>query len=214
MESRYLPRRFASLVLKLGLTFVLRCPRSKIMPPRVPRIPPLLPEAFTDEQAAVAGGRDNPVAALNLTRTLVQHPALLRTWAPFAGYVGLQSTLPARERELFVLRILALCNETYEASHHQVIARRLGLTDAEIAAAKAGGAGLSSFEQLLAGAANELVRDHGISEQTWSSLEQRYSPQQMIELIFTAGMYIVASLVTNSIGVQPEEDVEHAWKPK
>jgi hypothetical protein len=36
----------------------------------------------------------------------------------------------------------------------------------------------------------------------------------MIELIFTGGMYIVASLVTKSIGVQPEHDVEHAWKPK
>lgn len=179
-----------------------------------PRIPPLFPQEFTDEQAAVVGGRDNPVASLNLTRTLVKHPALLRAWMPFAQYIGLQSILPARERELFVLRILALCSETYEASHHVFIARKLGLTDDEIAAAKAGGVGLSSFEQLLVGAADELVRDQSISEQTWNRLAQRYAAEQMIELVFTGGMYIVASLVTKSLGVQLEQDFEHAWKPK
>jgi alkylhydroperoxidase family enzyme len=184
------------------------------MRPPVPRIPALFPQAFTDEQAAVVGGRDNPVAALNLTRTLLNHPVLLRAWMPFATHIGLHSILPPRERELFVLRILALCNEAYEASHHLFIARKVGLTDHEIAAAKAGSTGLSPFEQLLARAADELVRDHSISERTWSSLMERYTAQQMIELLFTGGMYIVASLLTNSIGIQPEEDVEHAWKPK
>jgi len=183
------------------------------MRPTVPRIDAIEPRDFTDEQAGVVGGRDSPVGALNISRTLVHHPLLFRSWMPFAGFIGLQSSLPPREREIFVLRILALCGETYELSHHLVIARKAGLTTEEIAAARVGAGEFSEFEQVLLRAAEELVREQRTAQATWSTLAQRYTNQQMLEVLFTAGMYIAASVVTNSVGIQPEADIEQAWKP-
>jgi len=183
------------------------------MRPTSPRIHPLAPHGYTDEQSSVVGGREASINTLNLTRTLVQHPSLFRSWMPFAEYMGLRSILPARDREIFVLRIISLCDSAYETSHHLFIAQKIGLTREEIVAAQEGDATLSSFEQVLVRAADELVRDHCISDPTWGSLAERYTPRQLIELVYTGGMYMVLSVVTNSLGIQPEENVEQAWKP-
>lgn len=183
------------------------------MKPNKPRITLVDPQDFTDEQAALAGGRDSLLSGLNITRAIVQHPRLFESWKPFAEHIGLRSELPDRDREVFLLRILALCGETYETSHHQFIARKIGLSEADIASAQRGSGSLLTFEKTLVQAALELVRDHCISDETWTFLGERYKPNQLMELIFTGGMYIVLSLFTNSIGIEPESDVEHAWKP-
>lgn len=181
--------------------------------PESPRIPPLSPEEFSDEQVALVRGRDSPMAALNLTRTLIRHPILLQKWMPFAEHMGLHSSVPARDREFLLLRIFALCDATYESTHHSLIARKIGLTDDEVTAAQAGGQDLPSLERLQVKAAEELVQDHCISDETWRGLSEHYTPLQMIELVFTGGMYILLSLVTSSLGIQPEPNLKQAWAP-
>lgn len=49
-----------------------------------PRIPPLDPARFTDEQAEVAGGRGSSRSDLNIVRLLVQNPTLYRSYFNFA----------------------------------------------------------------------------------------------------------------------------------
>jgi alkylhydroperoxidase family enzyme len=180
------------------------------MPHHSPRIPPLSPDQFTDEQAQIAGDH----AKFNIARVMVQHPALYRTYIPFAEQLMRRSNLPPRDREVLVLRTLALCGEAYEAPHHVLIARHIGMTDAEIEAAKTGGEGLQPFEHALARAAEELVRDHCVSEQNWQTLAQRYSRLQLMEAVFLVGAYTMSSMATNSFGVQIEVEAEHiTWKP-
>ena len=50
----------------------------------------------------------------NIFKTLAHHPDLMRRWLVFGNHVLFKSTLPARERELVILRIGWLCEAEYE----------------------------------------------------------------------------------------------------
>jgi alkylhydroperoxidase family enzyme len=177
------------------------------------RIVPIKLDDLTDEQIAVFGSRNDPRCELNLFKVLVQHPTLFKNFGPFAMQLGRQTILPLRDKEILVLRTLTLCKENYELVHHLYIARQAGLSDAEIEAAKRGGKGLSAFDLVLVKAAEELVKDHCISDETWAALAARYTTEQLIETVFMVGNYTLMSMVNSSLGILPEKDVENSWKP-
>src|SRR5690242_18637172 len=72
-----------------------------------PRIPPILPAAFTAQQKQLAGGWDT----LNFTRVIVQHPELYGAFIPFLDKLIRGSNLPPRDREVLIIRVLAVCEE-------------------------------------------------------------------------------------------------------
>lgn len=170
--------------------------------PSSPRIPPVSRDAYTPDQAALAGGRD----IYNMTRTLVQHPDFYRVFIPFVDKLMSRSLLPPRDREILILRALALCDESYEVDHHVRIAGTLGVSAAEVAAAQTGrGAALGAFERVLVRAAEELVNDRCLSDECWATLAKAYTPNQMIEVVFLVGTYTMLSMATNSFGI-PMDD--------
>jgi len=68
----------------------------------------------------------------NIFKTLAHHPDLMKRWLVFGNHVLFKSTLPARERELVILRIGWLCEAEYEWAQHVRIGKQCGLTDDEI----------------------------------------------------------------------------------
>lgn len=183
------------------------------MHPAKPRIELLHPTEFTDEQAELAGGRDGSRAQLSIVRTLVQHPALYRSWMPFAMHAIGSSSIDAREREIIILHTCAVCRATYDLAQHTVIARRVGLTSVEIESAKGNGAELSPFERTLLKAVEELIANHGLSDETWAATAARYSRRQQLDFVFTVGNYTMMAMTTNMFGVPLEDDLESGWKP-
>ncbi|HEY6305406.1 MAG TPA: carboxymuconolactone decarboxylase family protein [Candidatus Angelobacter sp.] len=175
-----------------------------------PRIAPL-PEAEWDQETReLMAGLEREGRVFNIFATLARHPALLRRWLVFANHVLAKSTLPARERELTILRMGWLCRAEYEWGHHVAIGRQAGLTAAEVHRVAQGpdAAGWSPFEAALLRAVDELHADSFISDATWTALAERYSVQQLLDLIFTAGQYKLVCMALNSIGVQLEEGYE------
>ena len=68
--------------------------------PTPPRLSPLEAEQLDAETRDLLG----PGARLNIFRTVAHHPKLLKRWLVFGNHVLAKSTLPARERELVILR--------------------------------------------------------------------------------------------------------------
>ena len=172
------------------------------------RVPPLSREewdADAKEIMAKFGGSE----PLNIFKTLCNHPELLRRWLVFANHILGKSTLPAREREILILRIGWLCQAGYEWGQHVLIGRNCGLTDAEIQRIKAGPAaeGWSAADQALLEAVDELHADAHISDTTWAKLAETWSTQQLMDVVFTVGQYNMVSMVLNSFGVQPDPDL-------
>lgn len=180
--------------------------------PTEPRIPPLSP-ADADEQArellGLAGG---PTAgATNIFATFVRHPGLFRKWMPFGGKL-LAGKLPARDRELLILRTGWNCRSDYEFAQHVRIGRAAGLTDAEIERIKDGpdAHGWSELDALLMRAADELHADSCLSDATWAALAAHYDEPQLIELPMLVGHYHLVAFTLNSLGVQVEPEVAAA----
>jgi alkylhydroperoxidase family enzyme len=143
--------------------------------------------------------------ATNIFTTLVRHRRLFRRWSMFAG-VLLTGTLPARDRELVILRTGWLCQAPYEWGQHVRLGRRAGLTDDEIQRITEGpgGAGWTPLEVALLTATDELHGDGCISDATWAVLAASYTEQQLIEVPIVIGQYHLVSFTLNSLGVQGE----------
>jgi len=169
---------------------------------RAPRIPMRDLSTLTGEDAETArknrlGGRD-----LNIFRVLMNHPQLTRRWAVFATHVLHKQTLPARERELLILRIGWLNQAEYEWAQHVEIARRSGISAEEIERIKQGpGAGWSAFEAALLQAVDDLYERSVVSDETWTALAGNLSTEQMMDVVFTIGQYNLVSWALNSFGV-------------
>ena len=172
------------------------------------RIPPVSSDKFTAEQKELVG--DGWWKDLHYCQVLMQHPALYQVFNPLIAKVISDTNLPPRDRQILVLRTLGLCDEVYEKTHHEHISHNAGLSDSDIAAAESGGSGLAPFEQTLMKAAEELVRDQRISDTTWDSLAQRYSKEQLMEVVGLVGAYTAMAMIMKTFGIPLETPEELA----
>jgi alkylhydroperoxidase family enzyme len=177
--------------------------------PDTPRIAPLPVDQRDEQQRELlgdVGGVTGP--ASNIFDTLVRHPGLFRKWLPFGGKL-LTGKLPARDRELLILRTGWHCRSEYEWGQHVLIARSAGITDAEIDRVRAGpdAPGWDPFERALLAAADELHADACITDATWAALAERYDERLLIEVPMLVGHYHLVAFTLNSLGVQREEGV-------
>jgi 4-carboxymuconolactone decarboxylase len=165
------------------------------------RIPPVAPEDFTPEQAELIGAWTH----LNFSRVIVNNPKMYRTFVPHIEAVIAKTSLPPRERQVLVLRTLAASNDTYELAHHITISRNAGVTEDEIAAFQSGsGSALTDFDHVLIKAADELKADQVVSDSTWAKLAERYSNEQLMEVVFVTGCYLTMAMLTRSFGMEIE----------
>ncbi len=187
-------------------------PDALIPRPHEPRIRPLDPQE-ADAEAREQLDRSLPGpdgGPLNIFRTLANHPQLMRRWMSFGTALLLKGVLPARDRELLILRTGWNCRSEYEWGQHAAIARATGMSDGEIARVADGpeAAGWEPFDVLLLRAADELHADACVSDATWTGLRERYDERAMIEVVFTVGQYHLVSFFLNSAGVRREPGVE------
>lgn len=171
-----------------------------------PRIPPLAIDELDATQTALVGA----YAHLNFSRVMARHPDLYRAFMPFGEQLMARTTLGPRDRQILILRTCALCGEAYETGHHVGIARSVGLTDAEIEAARTGGPGLPAADEVLLRAAEELVREHRVSDATWAGLKKRYTTPQVMEAVVLVGDYVMLSMVTRSFDIAFEGPAQDA----
>lgn len=175
-----------------------------------PRIPPVSAPTPDVVELYERGGMHAPDGStLNIFATLANHPALLRRWLVFASHVLTKSSLPARDRELAILRVGVVCNSNYEFAQHHVIAQQCGITLEEIEQVRVGSSHprWSPFESALVSAVDELHIDSRIADTTWATLTTRYTTEQMLDLVFAIGNYHLVSFALNSCGVELDEGV-------
>ncbi|HEY3684548.1 MAG TPA: carboxymuconolactone decarboxylase family protein [Streptosporangiaceae bacterium] len=141
--------------------------------------------------------------------TLARHPHLFNRWLGLGNHVLNASTLPARTRELVILRTAARTGAAYEWAHHTVIGRRAGLTDEEIARIASGEAsGWAATDLSVLRAVDELHETSHVSDATWSELARTWEPEQLMDLVMTTGFYTMTAMALNAFGVAVEPGFE------
>jgi len=177
---------------------------------RQPRILPVTEADWTDDSRPTLAATAARGPVLNVFATIARHPKLLKRWVVFANHVLNGSTLPARERELVILRTGFVCRSGYEWAQHAALGRAAGLTNAEIVRLTRGSAadGWTNSDRALLRATEQLVADHFVDDATWAELAAVWSEQQLMDLVFAVGQYTLVSMALNSFGVQLEDTTE------
>ncbi len=175
---------------------------------KTPRVQPVAQDQWSDEQREVLA----PIAArgpvLNIFKTLAVHPAAMKAFLAWGGYIlGPGSALARRDRELVILRTGFLCRSGYEWTQHVPIGQRAGLTADEVARIKlgAGAPGWSAADSALLHACDDLHREQRVSEPTWTALREHFDERQCMDVVFAVGQYTQVSMILNSFGVQLED---------
>jgi 4-carboxymuconolactone decarboxylase len=170
--------------------------------PAAPRILPLPAAERRPSAQALLDSVTVAGAEANIFTTLVRAEGLTRKWMPFGGKL-LHGKIPARDRELLILRTGWNCRAEYEWAQHVPLGLEAGLTAEEIDRVRAGpGAGWDGFDATLLGAADELHADWCITDGTWAALAAGYDVEQLIELPMLVGHYHLVAMTLNSLGVQ------------
>jgi 4-carboxymuconolactone decarboxylase len=173
-----------------------------------PRIPPLPEGERTARQQAVI---DDLVSGptINIYTTLARHPDAA------AAMVNLGRTLrggrlPARHREVLILRTGWNCQSAYEFAQHRRVALEAGMTLDDVRRIQRGpeAEGWDPFEALLCRAADELHGHHQLTDDTWSQLAECYDEQELIEAVMLIGYYHLVSFALNALGVPLEAGAE------
>ncbi|WKK23575.1 carboxymuconolactone decarboxylase family protein [Streptomyces olivoreticuli] len=144
----------------------------------------------------------------NVTRTIANHPALLAAIQPLMAHVA-GEVLPARERELVILRTAWRSQAAYVWAHHHAAGLFVGLSETEIArVASEDTSEWTLFEAALLAAVDELHTRSVISDDTWKRLADRYTEEQLLELPALIGTYKTLAFILNSCATPIESWLE------
>src|SRR5271165_2766676 len=170
------------------------------------RVAPLPDEEWDDRARAALTAllppeRTNARDAGNILATMARHPDLTRAYLRFNAYLLIDSTLSARVREIALLRVVHRRDCGYLWSHHIPIARRAGLSTAEIDAIRYD-AMTDDLDRVVVRAVDELDEHSTILDATWAELGWHFDDRQRMDLVFTVGGYCLLAVAVNTFGIE------------
>jgi len=175
-----------------------------------PRIAPLEPpyEPAVDAILKKWMPPGSAIEPLALFRTLAVHDELASRMRPLgAGILG-HGRIEPRDREIVIHRTCARAGAEYEWGVHALAyGKPLGLSDEQIAATVDGAAddpAWSEDDALLVRVADELHDTCRVSDALWPALAERFSDDQLLEIVITAGWYRLLSYVINAARIELE----------
>ena len=157
--------------------------------------------------AAITGGpRNSPARAVPLTDELgrLMGPFAVMLLTPELGdavqQVGARirfgTSLSGRQRELAILTVAGELRSDFERRAHVPVARRLGLTEAQLDAVLAGqpAPGLAGEEELACRLARSMIRDRSLSDDDYAAGLAGLGQTRLAELTWLVGYYSALAL--------------------
>lgn len=182
--------------------------------PTVPRIEPL---GVADALAAAEAVKVLPqIAELNIFRTLLKHPALAKVINDLLlTLLATGNKLPARARELLIMRIGWATGCDYEWTQHWKIALDVGISEAELLAVRnwRDADCFDAADRAVLAATDETLTDGCIGAATWAECVEAFrDDDKLLELSAAIGCWRLISQLARSVEVQLEEGVA-SWPP-
>lgn len=141
----------------------------------------------------------------------LRHPGMFKGQMVLGIELAARGTIPARERELAILRLALLARAPFEWCEHVDIGKAFGVTPEEIERVVEGSSapGWTVHEAALLRAVEELIADHCIADATWETLAKTYDEKQMFEVPMLVGSYLMTALQQNSLKIQPKSGFDY-----
>jgi 4-carboxymuconolactone decarboxylase len=165
-----------------------------------PRLKRLTPSALSPEQRALydtiaRGPRTHAVAPDGHLRgpfnAMLYSPRIGKHLQALGAAIRFESSLEPRARELAILTVAVLMASGYEWMAHKPIARRLGLTEQDLASIHSDSLGetITPTEGTIIRLARALVTHGDLSDQEYAEAEQALGPAAILELSTLVGYY-------------------------
>ena len=164
--------------------------------------------AFDVVNRVRAGAGAGPATVMpEYMRLMLKHQGLFRVHMEMGAAIY-NGRIPARERELAILRCGWLARAPYEWGEHVDIGKRNGLTDEEIERVTQGSSapGWSELDRAILRGVEELIGDQALSETTWNVLAGNWDEAQLIEFPMMVGQYVATAFVQNTLRVRLAPD--------
>jgi AhpD family alkylhydroperoxidase len=157
--------------------------------------------------SAVSGRVSGTTRAPNLFLTLGRHRPLFRGWLRFAGRLMPGGKLPRRETELVIIRVAVLRDCAYELDHHIHLARRAGVTEADVARLRDRPRAdeWSAREKAILDAVDALHDRQDIDDPEWVELRRHLDEREVIELVLLVGHYEMLATAIAALRIEPDE---------
>lgn len=115
--------------------------------------------------------------------------------------------IPQAEKEIVILRVAWRLGCVYEWGHHVEMAKRLGVSQAQIDATSAvavepAGGRLNAFLVVV----DELIANHALSGESWDHARRYATDDELLELCLLVGHYTMGAMTINSVGIQLEPE--------
>lgn len=173
------------------------------------RLPPRARPYEADLEKMMDGMRFDGPSPRHLMQALAHAPKFLMRFQALGGTILFSGKLPAREREIAIMRTGARTRSEYEWGMHVALYQKsCGLSDLEIQATLRGGADdpvWNGRERLIIRTTDELHDTSTVSDGLWRELAAQWSEEQLVELVLTIGYYHMAAFFLNAMGVPLEE---------
>ncbi|WP_255605540.1 carboxymuconolactone decarboxylase family protein [Mycolicibacterium xanthum] len=149
-------------------------------------------------------------SGFNILGAVAHHPRLAKAFFTLQAHLLLTTSLNERQRELVIMRTAALRRSTYEWAQHLFMARDAGLSDIEISWIVWGpdAPTWSPGDASVLRAVDDLLLDGVIKDSNWAALAEHLDPQQILDVIFTAGSYAMLASMLDSLGIELDEDLQ------
>lgn len=166
---------------------------------------------YVDPATAPAGVRDALAALpvkLNIFRMMAHAETNFRPLLRLGTSILADQQLPAKLRELAILRVARLSHAEYEWVQHVPIAKAVGASEAQVDALARDDVQAACFdpvEALVLRFTTEVVQNVGASEGTFADMQRHFSAREIVELVLAIGFYMtVARLMeTTKIDLDP-----------
>jgi alkylhydroperoxidase family enzyme len=147
---------------------------------------------------------------LNAMGVLAHHPELTNAYNQLIRHALYFTTISIRQRELLILRVAHLRDSRYEWAQHVYQAGVAGVAPDEMARVRVGPSaeGWSVLERALLSAADELVADARITDETYAVLAAELDAQQLMDVVFTVGAYDVFAMALRTFDVELDDDLQ------
>jgi 4-carboxymuconolactone decarboxylase len=138
----------------------------------------------------------------------LNNPELTYRIAHVGSYIRFDGTLPDKTRELAILAAAREMDARFEWAGHARLARELGISDSTLDAIanRKAPEGLSEDEALPVRVAQQLLRQHHLSDADFDAARSKFGDAGVVELLGTVGYYSLMACVLNGLEIEPAAD--------
>jgi AhpD family alkylhydroperoxidase len=142
----------------------------------------------------------------NIYRMLLNSPPIAQGWLNLLTAVRHKSTLPGRHRELVIIRIAVINGADYERDIHVPIARKEGMSEAQIAA-------IGDWEKstvfdddarAVLAYTDAMTRDVHVSDDVFTAVQTHFDTRAITDLTATVCAYNLVSRFLEALKIDHE----------